>query len=115
MSKIKYNPQHKGILDSFLLAAPGVSPGKMFGYPAYYLNRRLFACLYEDGVGVKVPAKLASDLIGQEGIIPFQPMGKAKMKEWIQINREDSADYLNDQGIFEESIRFISSLEDKKK
>ena len=115
MSKIIFNREHKEVMDSFLLAVPGVSPGKMFGYPAYYLNRRLFACLYEDGVGVKVPAKLADDLIGQEGIIPFQPMGKAKMKEWIQINRENSAQYLNDQGIFEESIRFVSLLGDKKK
>lgn len=115
MSEIKYNPQHKEIIDSFLLAVPGVSPGKMFGYPAYYINRRLFACLYEDGVGVKVPTKLADDLIGKEGIVHFQPMGKAKMKEWIQLNREKSADYLNDQGIFEESIRFVSSLGDKKK
>jgi hypothetical protein len=36
---------------------PGVVVGTMFGYPAYYVNKKLFACLYEEGIGIKVPAK----------------------------------------------------------
>jgi len=82
----------------------------MFGYPAYYFGRKLFACLYEDGVGIKVPQELAKELMGKEGIVPFEPMGKAKMREWIQINRKESSDYLRDQHIFHSSIEFVSSL-----
>ncbi|MGZ7109162.1 MAG: hypothetical protein ACXVHW_09355, partial [Methanobacterium sp.] len=71
--------------------------GKMFGYPAYYVNKKLFACLYEDGVGIKVPEDNANELNGSEGITPFQPLGRRKMREWIQINREKSEDYLKDE------------------
>lgn len=94
-----------------LLTITGVIPGKMFGYPAFYFHNKLFACLYEEGVGIKVPKDLADDLIGKEGIIPFQPMGRAKMKEWIQINRTSSEEYLQDMSVFEASMRFILSLE----
>ena len=86
----------------------------MFGYPAYYVNKKLFACLYEDGVGIKVPENLAKELVGEEGIIYFQPLGRRKMREWIQINRKHSEEYLKDLEIFEESIKFVSSLAGKK-
>jgi len=110
MSRQRFNQQHKEVLESFLLEIPGVVPGRMFGYPAYYFGRKLFACLYEDGVGIKVPQELAKELMGKEGIVPFEPMGKAKMREWIQINRKESSDYLRDQHIFHSSIEFVSSL-----
>ena len=55
MSKVEYNEEHKDILDSFLLDIPIVKPGKMYGYPAYYVGGKLFASLYMDGVCVKIP------------------------------------------------------------
>lgn len=115
MVKPHYNQRHKDVLDSLLLKMPGVVPGKMFGYPAYYVGKKLFACLYEKGVGIKVPENLANSLIGKDGIISFQPMGKAKMREWIQINREQSSDYRGDEDVFKASIRFVSSLLETKK
>jgi hypothetical protein len=36
------------------------------------------------------------------------------MREWIQINREKSEDYLNDPEIFDTSIKFVSALGNKK-
>ena len=114
MANQKFNEEHKKILDSFLLEIPGIVPGKMFGYPAYYVNKKLFACLYENGVGIKVPEDKARELIDGEEIIHFQPMGRRKMREWIQINRENSKDYLNDKTIFEASIKFVSSIAGKK-
>jgi len=74
-----YKLGHKEILDSFLLKMPGAVPGKMFGYPAYYVGKKLVACVYEEGVGIKDPENLANSLMGKDGIISFQPMGKAKM------------------------------------
>jgi hypothetical protein len=53
----------------------------MLGYPAYYVNTKLFACIYEEGVGVKVPEGVANELIGKKRIVHFQPMGRAKMSE----------------------------------
>ena len=86
MTKLVYNEKHKIVLDAFLLGLPGVRAGKMFGYPAYYVDDKLFACVYGSGVGVKVPEDFAAGLLKRPYIVPFQPMGKPKMKEWIQIN-----------------------------
>jgi hypothetical protein len=61
MAKAKYNQRIKKILDSFLLEFPGVTSGKMFGYPAYYAGKKLFACVYENGVGIKVPEDLLTN------------------------------------------------------
>ena len=52
MSTVTFNPAHKEVLDDVLLQIPGVVGGMMFGYPAYYINRKLFACIYEEGVGI---------------------------------------------------------------
>ena len=82
----------------------------MFGYPAYYINKKLVACIYKDGVGVKVPETVANELIGKKGTLHFQPLGRPKMKGWIQINRENPEDYLKDVEIFETSVSFLTSL-----
>ena len=97
MSKTDYNPEIKKAIDTIVLKNPVVTPGKMFSYPAYYINKKLFACIYKDGVGVKVPATVAHELIGQKGIVHFQPLGRPKTKEWIQINRDNLEDYLNNK------------------
>jgi hypothetical protein len=113
MRKANFDPAVKKVVDSILLKDPSVVPGKMFGYPAYYVNKKLLACIYENGVGVKVPANLANQLIGKKGIVHFQPLGKPRMKEWIQINRENPEDYLKDIEIFETSMGFVVSLGSK--
>ena len=104
----KFNKNHKAVLDALLLKEGHVKAGKMFGFPAYYAGKKLCVCLYEQGVGVKVPEKTASALLEQDkNIIPFQPMGKAKMKEWIQINLRDSEQYRNYTDIFRQSIDYL--------
>jgi hypothetical protein len=108
MSPPVYNPNHKVVLDSVLLQMPGVVAGTMFGYPAYYINKKLFACLYEEGVGIKVPAKVADSLVGQKGIVRFLPKGRKPMKEWIQINHERSEDYRIDEEILKISVEYVS-------
>jgi hypothetical protein len=37
-------------------------------------------------------------------------MGRAKMREWIQINRENPEDLSKDVEIFKTSINFVTSL-----
>ena len=103
-----YNPNHKSILDELLLDYPLVRAGKMFGFPAYYAGQKLCICLYEQGVGVKLPEQTAAVLlVADPNVIPFQPLGKPKMREWIQINLERSEDYKQYLAVFEESIRFV--------
>ena len=108
MSPPAFNPHHKEVLDSVLLQIPGVVAGTMFGYPAYYINKKLFSSLYEEGVGIKVPAKVADSLVGKKGIIRFQPKGRRPMKEWIQINHERSEDYRKDEEILKISVEYVA-------
>ncbi len=65
--------------------------GKMFGYPALYAGRKLFACAYGDGVGLKLPGEVVAELIEEEeGFEPFQPYGgKARMREWVFLKVSD--------------------------
>jgi len=110
MARLIYDEKHKEILDAMLLGLSGVRAGKMFGYPAYYIDGRLFACVYGSGVGVKVPEELAARLLKRPDIAPFQPLGKPKMKEWIQINPQRAEDYRHDLEIFQLAVEFVSSL-----
>jgi hypothetical protein len=82
----------------------------MFGFPAYYVGEKLCICLYEQGVGVKLPEQSAAYLLKTDpNVIPFQPLGKPKMREWIQINLINSEDYRKYISVFDESIRYVSS------
>ena len=51
-----FSADHKAALDELLLGYPGLRPGKMFGFPAYYAGAKLCITLYEAGVGLKLPA-----------------------------------------------------------
>jgi hypothetical protein len=109
LSKAQYNLKHKKVLDTFLLDNTLVTPGKMFGHPAYYIRGKLFASLYMDGVCVKLPESRVKELLKKEGYIQFEPMGR-KMKEWIMITHANSKDYLEEKAIFQESIEYVKSL-----
>jgi hypothetical protein len=105
---VYFNPKHKVVLDDLLLGNPLVRPGKMFGFPAYYVGKKLCICLYEQGVGIKLPEQTIAKLLEtDQNALPFQPMGKPKMREWIQINLSRSEDYRQYLSLFEESIRHI--------
>lgn len=106
------NIEHKKVLDGILLNNSLIKAGKMFGYPAYYVGKKLCICLYENGVGVKLPEHSASRLILEDqNISPFQPLGRPRMREWIQIDLINSEDYLQYQSIFEEAIQFSITLQ----
>jgi hypothetical protein len=111
---IRYNPEHKHVLDGLLLTHPIVQPGKMFGFPAYYVGKKLCMCLYEDGVGLKVPAETAARLLQNDpNAVPFMPLGRPKMREWVQINLARSEDYRHYLPVFEESISYVQMQQEK--
>jgi hypothetical protein len=108
----RFNPALKTVLDDLLLGHPLVREGKMFGFPAYYAGRKLSICLYEQGVGLKLPEEAASELLESDpNVVPFQPMGKRKMREWIQIDLESPEDYRRYSDVFERSIDYVLSTQ----
>jgi hypothetical protein len=111
---VEYNPEHKAVLDELLLDHPEVRPGKMFGYPAYYVGKKLSICLFEQGVGVKVPQPLAAQLLENDrNVVPFQPLGRPRMREWIQINLDRSEDFRNYMHVFTASISYVHAQADR--
>lgn len=110
MSTPKFDPAVKTVLDTILLPVPLVTAGSMFGYPAYFVNRKMFACVYESAVGLKVDPELAIELLHKAGFSPFVPMGRNQMKAWVQLNRDRPEDFLQDKDLLEQSIQYVLSL-----
>lgn len=105
-----FNPDHKAVLDELLLSHELVRAGSMFGYPAYYAGKKMCICLYGNGVGIKLPEASANRLLDQDAhASSFQPLGRRRMREWVQIDLEDSQDYRAYLAVFEESIRYLLS------
>ena len=108
---VVFNHEQKNVLDQMLLNHPLVKTGKMFGYPAYYVNKKLCICLYEDGVGLKLPESSVQKILAEDSYVThFHPLGKPKMREWIQINLPSAEAYWSYKNIFEESINYVYSL-----
>jgi hypothetical protein len=113
---VNFNPEHNAVLDDLLLGYPLVRPGKMFGFPAYYAGSKLCICLYEEGVGVKLPEQSAAKLLeADQNAVPFRPMGKPRMREWVQINLSRSEDYRQYESVFHESIRYVLAQQEQGK
>jgi len=101
---------HKRVLDAVLLKLSGVEAGEMTGLLAYFVGKKMFACVCNGGVGVRLPAAEAANLqFSKDNVVPFEPKGRKSTREWIQINHENSADYEQDLEIFQSSIAFVKA------
>ena len=99
---------HKRVLDDMLLKLSGVEAGEITGLLAYFVGKKMFACICNGGVGVRLPAAETANLqFSRDNVVPFEPKGRKSTREWIQINRKDSADYAQDLEIFKASIAFV--------
>jgi hypothetical protein len=80
----------------------------MFGLPAWFVGKKLCVCLYEEGAGIKLPLKTVSRLLETDNhFIPFQPYGKAVMREWVQLNLAAAEDYRAYGAVFDEAVQFL--------
>lgn len=100
----------KALIDALLLKLPGVSARKINGLDAYFVSDRMFACISGNGIGLRLPAATATELQFSRGnVVPFQPGGMTSTREWIQIDREDAAEYEKDLELFQASIEFVKA------
>lgn len=100
--------RRKAQIDALLLALPGVTARSINGLDAYFVSDRMFACISGNGVGLRLPVAVARDLqFSRENVVPFQPRGMASTREWIQIDRDDAADYEKDLSWFQASVEFV--------
>jgi hypothetical protein len=79
----------KALFDAVLARAalfrPDIRRGSMFGSPAVYVGRCMAVCVHGAELALHVPEALARQSV-EDGIArPFQPYGKAPMREWIAL------------------------------
>lgn len=101
-----HRPDVERAVADLVRSIPGVRPGKMFGLPAFYAGRKLFACVYGASVGLKLPEETIRGLHGSH-IVPFQPYGKPPMRQWIEIRRARATDYRCDAHLFRQAAEFV--------
>jgi hypothetical protein len=103
-------PGRKAQIDALLLRLPGVSARKINSLDAYFVSDKMFACISSGGVGLRLPAAVATELrFSRDNVVPFQPGGMASSREWIQIDRADAADYEQDLELFRASLEFVKA------
>lgn len=101
-------PTRKQQIDAVLLKLPGVVAKKINNLDAYFVSDRMFACISGQGVGLRLPVAVATELqFSRDNVVPFQPAGLGSTREWIQIDRADAADYEKDIEIFRKSLEFV--------
>lgn len=101
-------PTRKAQIDAVLLRLPGVVAKKISKLDAYFVSDRMFACISGQGVGLRLPVSVATELqFSRDNVVPFQPAGVGATREWIQIDRADAADYEKDLDLFRQSLEFV--------
>lgn len=109
MSDKKYNLAHQEVLDEILLSQSDIVRGMVFGLACYKIQGKIFATLYRDGVGIKLPADRVLELKLLPHISEFHPYNKSRGKNFIQINRDVSADYQADMDLLLESASYVAN------
>jgi hypothetical protein len=108
MSSDTPESSRKGHLDALLLAITGVEHRKIKGLDAYFVADKMFACVGDKGLGLRVPAQMATELqFSRDGVSPFSPGGMATTREWIQVERENPADHAKDLELIQASIDYV--------
>jgi hypothetical protein len=104
----EFDPAIKLVLDDLFKENTLLRPGKMFGFPAWYVGKKLCFSLYEQGVGIKFPATTVKHLLETDkNVTPFQPYGKAVMREWVYIVLPNPNDYRGYLPLFNEAVQFL--------
>jgi hypothetical protein len=100
----------KAQIDAVLLKLPGVSARKINNLDAYFVSDKMFACVSGDGIGLRLPVAIATELqFSRADVVPFQPGGMASTREWIQIDRAEATDYEKDLELFQASLDFVKA------
>jgi predicted DNA-binding protein (MmcQ/YjbR family) len=95
-------------LDELLLKVPGVSARKINQLHAYMVSDKMFACVGDKGLGLKLPANVATELqFGRDRVGPYSPGGMASTREWVQLEYDNPADAAKDMDLVQQSIDYV--------
>ena len=114
---IPYRADLQQFLTEFVGDHRGIRLGRMFGLPAGYVGRRLFACVVEDGVIVRLPDDLARRELRGRGK-PFSPdlsgrsrstsRARSKGWSWVMYRPKNVADARRLTPVFEAAAQHVA-------
>ena len=107
--KQKYRDDVLAVVSALLAERPEATPRKMFGHSGFAVGGKMFACLYDDGVAVKLPEATTQAAIARPDVEAFRPYGKL-MREWVLIAHDDLAAYAGDVDLFEAAIAYVAGV-----
>ncbi len=59
---------------------------QMFGKSCFKINKKAFACFFQNEMVFKLPREIHNDALSLDGSQLFDPSGKKRpMKEWVQV------------------------------
>ncbi len=107
-----YRADLKALLDQLLLGMPGVKAGRMFGFPNYKANGKVFMFVVERGLTIKLPQAQVDALIAErpQSMRPFSPVETMKAwRGWVLVEHDDLADFEADLNLYEDSAFYVAS------
>lgn len=94
--------------DALLLKLPGVDARRIGGLDAYFVADKMFACVGDKGLGLRLPATVATELqFSCQYVKPYSPGGMASTREWVQVEWEDPADLAKDMDLVRQSLEYV--------
>ena len=88
----------------------GVTQGTMFGVPAFLVDGRVFACVWDDGVGLRLPTEAAQTVVGLQGLESFTPFGRSPMRGWIQRDCIDAPEFTATRKLCDAACAYVRAL-----
>lgn len=79
--------------------------GSMFGYPAFFAGRKMFACVYGEGVAVRLTQAETS---GTGAVVrEFRPHGRT-MRRWVLLVYVNQNAIQHDRALFQRAIQGLA-------
>ena len=79
----------------------------MFGLPAGYAGRRMFVCLIEDGLIVKLPERVAKDEVRGGHAAAFARRGRPS-KSWVKYVPRNAREAARLAPVLEAAARYVA-------
>jgi len=113
MKWIKAPEELKALIEE-LMAPIECDKRPMFGYPAYFINRNMFAGLFQDQLFVRLsPGQLATLRKSFPAIASLEPMPGRPMKDYFVIPKSLFTDKKKMPALLEEAAAYCRSLPPK--
>ncbi len=108
MDPFRFDQGCREALRALLQGLPGVREDMAFGLPGFFVGRKLFACLYGQVVGVRLPAELAARLLKQSHYTSFRPYRRPVMREWVQFSCASPEEVEQHKEVLVAAYEFVS-------